>query len=66
MSKYTGYTPAQGQRTVRYMKEKTERIVVDMPKGRKAVYKEYAQKRGESMQGMIVRLLDEEMKNNPA
>lgn len=65
MSKYTGYTPAQGERTKRYLKENIERIAVNLPKGRKAVYMEYAKKRGESMQGLIVRLLDEEMKRNP-
>ena len=45
----------------KYNREKVEMITLRVPKGEKAKIAAFAQTNGESMNGMIVRLIREEM-----
>lgn len=60
MSTYRGYTPAQNKATQKYQKENLEQIAIRVPKGARARYKALAERRGESLAGLICRLLDAE------
>lgn len=42
---------------------KIERIEITVPKGRRAIIKEYAEQRGESVNEFINRLINEEIEN---
>lgn len=60
MSKYTGYTDKCKERTMRYMKDKRDRIVVGVPKGDKERYNQIVKKSGrKSLNALIVELLEE-------
>lgn len=61
MSKYTGYDEKSKERTMRYMKEKRDRIVVGVPKGDKEKYTAHAQQRGLSLNALIVQLLENDI-----
>lgn len=65
MSKYTGYDEKSKERTMRYMKEKRDRITVGVPKGDKERYMQYATSKGLSLNKLIVQLLEEEIKKSP-
>lgn len=58
MSKYTGYDEKSKKRTMRYMKEKRDRITVGVPKGDKDRYKAHAESRGKSLNALIIELLE--------
>lgn len=64
MSKYTGYDDKSKERTMRYMKEKRDRIVVGVPKGDKDRYKAHAESKGKSLNALIVELLENDIKEN--
>lgn len=60
MSKYTGYDDKSKERTMRYMKEKRDRIVVGVPRGDKERYNQIVKKSGrKSLNALIVELLEE-------
>ena len=59
---YRGYNEKSKERTMKYMKEKRDRITVGVPKGDKQRYTEYAQGKGMSLNRLIVTLLEEDMK----
>lgn len=61
MSKYTGYDDKSKERTMRYMKEKRDRIVVGVPKGDKEKYTVHAQSQGLSLNALIVQLLEKDI-----
>ena len=60
VSIYRGYTEVQKRATERYHKENLEQIAIRVPKGARARYKALAERRGESLAGLICRLLDAE------
>lgn len=60
MSTYRGYTSAQNKATQKYQRENLEQIAIRVKKGSRAKYKALADRRGESLAGLICRLLDEE------
>lgn len=62
MSQYKGYDEKSKERTMRYMKEKRDRIAVGVPKGDKERYMIYAKSKGMSLNKLIVQLLEEDMK----
>ena len=62
---YNGYDDKSKERTMRYMKEKRDRIVVGVPKGDKERYKALANRRGLSLNAFIVNLLETEYKKEP-
>lgn len=63
MSKY--YDEKAKERTARYRKEKRESFNLDMKKGKKEIYRTYAESHGKSLTALILELLEREMKENP-
>ena len=57
-------TSAQKKATEKWNKDKVDRIALRVPKGKKELISKCAKKNNESINGMINRLLDEELKNN--
>lgn len=59
MSRYTGYDDKSKERTMKYMKEKRDRIVVGVPRGDKERYNQIVKKSGrKSLNALIVELLE--------
>ena len=50
----------------KYLKEKVDTILVRVPKGKKAIIQDYAAAHSESVNGMINRLIDEELSSDSA
>ncbi len=55
---------AQQRAVAKYMKENYEEIKIRIPKGQKAVIQEYARALDTSVNGLIVRLIEEEFNRN--
>ncbi|MDE6501514.1 MAG: antitoxin [Ruminococcus sp.] len=55
------YNEQSKERTMKYMKEKRDKLTLDMPKGKKEVYKKYAESKGKSLTALIMEMLDNEM-----
>ena len=55
------YTEAQKRSAEKYLSEKVEDIRIRVPKGQKAIIKEYAEKQGKSLNQFIVDLINEEI-----
>lgn len=53
------YTEAQKRSAEKYLSEKVEDIRIRVPKGKKAIIKEYAEKQGKSLNQFIVDLIEE-------
>ena len=47
-----------------YNKNKLDSILLRVPKGKKEIIKQYAESKGESVNGFINRVIDEEMELN--
>lgn len=57
------YNEKSKERTMRYMKEKRDKLTLNLPAGDKERYKNHAeQKRGKSLTKLIVDLLEEDIK----
>ena len=56
------YTEAQKRAIKKYESEKIDSVHFKMPKGKRAVLKECAAANNESVNGMLNRLVDEEIK----
>ncbi len=63
-STYTGYTEARKKANEKYLKESVEDIRIRVPKGKKEVVKNHAEKQGESMNTFVVRAIDETMERD--
>ena len=59
MSKYTGYDEKSKERTMRYMKDKRDRIVIGTAKGEKERYRAHAESQGESLNAFMIRAAEE-------
>lgn len=57
-----GYTEAQKEATARYNKKAYDRIDVIVPKGKRKVIKDFAQKQGKSTNSFINDAIDKAMK----
>lgn len=66
MSVYKGYDEKSKERTMRYMKEKRDRITIGVPKGDKDRYRSYAESKGMSLNALVVKLIEEDMKKASA
>lgn len=55
------YNEQAKERTMKYMKEKRDKLTLDMPKGKKERYKSYAESKGKSLTALIMELLDKDM-----
>ena len=58
------YNEKAKARTMRYMKEKRDRIVVGVPKGDKERYSNHAQSKGKSLNALIIDLIEEDIKKS--
>lgn len=58
------YDEKAKDRTMRYIKEKREKIGLNLPIGSKEHYKAYAASRGMSLTALIVELLEAEIKKS--
>lgn len=58
-------TDAQRKARNKWLSEKVEHISFRVPIGKKALIREYAERGGESVNGLLNRLVDEEMQRNP-
>ena len=56
------YNEKAKERTMRYMKEKREKLTLNLPMGDKERYKEHAEAKGKSLTALIVELIEEDMK----
>ncbi len=61
MSTYRGYTQTQNKATQKYQKENLDQIAIRVPKGKREVYKKFAESQGKSLAGMIMELIEAEM-----
>ncbi len=50
---------AQQKATIKYMKANLDEIKIRVPKGRKSIIKAHAKQQGESLNGFIVRAIDD-------
>ena len=58
------YDEKSKARTMKYMRDKRENLVINLPKGDKDRYKAYAASQGKSLTALIVELLTKEMRKN--
>lgn len=59
---YTGYDEKSKERTMKYMKEKRDKLTLNLPLGDKDRYKAHAESKGKSLTGLIVDLLEDDIK----
>ncbi len=55
---------AQQKAVAKYMKENYDNFQLRMPKGKKAVIKDFADKHGETLNGFINKAVDEKMQRD--
>jgi predicted HicB family RNase H-like nuclease len=60
----TKYNDKAKDRTIRYMKEKRDKLTLNLPKGDKERYKAHAEKQGKSLTGLIVELIENDIKKD--
>lgn len=58
------YSEAQKKATAKYMKNKLDDIKVRVPKGKREVYKAHAERKGKSLNALIVELLEKDMQED--
>ena len=56
------YNDKAKERTMRYMKEKRDKLTLNLPAGDKERYREYAESKGKSLTGLMVELIEKDMK----
>ena len=59
-------TAAVDKAIKKYESEKIDKLLIRVPKGKKAIIQDYAAAHGESVNGMINRLIDEELSSDTA
>lgn len=55
------YNERSKERTMRYMKDKRDKLTLNLPAGDKDRYKAHAEKRGKSLTALIVELIEKDM-----
>lgn len=58
------YSQAQNKATQRYIKNNYDSVMIRMPKGKKELIKAFAESKNESLNGFIIRAVDEAMESN--
>ncbi len=64
MSKYSGYNESRKNATLKYKSAHLDSIRLDVRRGKKEIYKAYAQSRGKSLTRLFLDLVEEDMKKN--
>lgn len=57
------YNEKAKERTIKYMNERRDKLTLNLPKGDKERYKNHAESKGMSLTGLIVELIEKDMKN---
>lgn len=57
-----GYDEKAKARTIKYMKEKRDKLTLNLPLGDKDRYKQHAESRGKSLTALIVDLIEDDIK----
>lgn len=60
------YDEKAKQRTMKYLKEKRDKLTLNLPLGDKDRYKKYAESKGKSLTALIVELIEDDMKKSSA
>lgn len=55
------YDEKSKERTMKYMKEKRDKLTLNLPLGDKERYKAHAESKGKSLTGLIVDLIEEDI-----
>ena len=55
------YDEKSKERTMRYMKEKRDKLTLNLPLGDKEPYKAYAESKGKSLTSLIVELIEDDI-----
>lgn len=55
------YDEKSKERTMRYMKEKRDKLTLNLPMGDKERYRSHAESQGKSLTGLIVELLENDI-----
>ena len=58
------YTEAQKKATAKYMKNNLDDIKVRVPKGKREVYKAHAERKGKSLNALIIELLEKDIQED--
>lgn len=58
------YNEKAKERTMRYMKEKRDKLTLNLPAGDKDRYKHHAERKGKSLTALIVDLIETDMVND--
>ena len=58
------YSQAQNKATQKYIKNNYDSVLIRMPKGKKDQIKAFAERKGESLNGYVNRVIDEDMETN--
>lgn len=56
------YNDKAKQATMKYMREKRDKLTLNLPLGDKERYKAHAERQGKSLTGLIVELLEQDIK----
>ena len=55
------YNDKAKERTMRYLKEKRDKLTLNLPAGDKERYREPAESKGKSLKGLIVELIEKDI-----
>ena len=58
------YNDKAKERTIKYLKEKRDKLTLNLPLGSKQRYKQYAEGKGKSLTGLIVELIEDDIAKN--
>lgn len=58
------YDEKSKERTMRYMKEKRDKLTINLPLGDKERYKTHAENQGKSLTGLFVDLIEADIKKS--
>lgn len=58
------YNEKAKDRTMKYMKEKRDKLTLNLPLGSKQRYKDYAESKGKSLTGLIIELIENDIEKN--
>lgn len=60
------YNESTKKATIKYMRDKRDKLTLDFPKGYKERYRQHAQSKGISLNRLIMDLLDEDIRASAA
>lgn len=58
------YTDAQKKASAKYLKEKRDKLTLNLPLGSKQRFKDYAESKGKTLTRLIIDLIENEIEND--